>query len=72
MLTYSGLNYADVAELFRKRGYQLITKEEDIISFTRTRLHYLCPIHGERTIIWGSFRDLVVVCVHMLCLQKIN
>ena len=68
MLAYSGLNYADVAELFRKRGYQLVTKKEDIVSFTRTRLHYLCPIHGERTITWGSFRDGsgCSLCAHAL------
>ena len=49
-------DFNDIKREFELRGTTLLSTEEEINSLTTDRLRYLCPIHGEQTILWGNFR----------------
>lgn len=44
-----------ISDAFAKRGYTLLSKKEDYHNAS-TKLHYLCPKHGEQQIDWSNFR----------------
>ena len=45
-----------VIKAFEERGITLLSTEDEIVDLTKTRLRYLCPIHGEQTILWNNFK----------------
>lgn len=49
------IRYPNVVDAFNKRGYSLLTKENEISSYTKDKLHYVCPLHGEKEISWNNF-----------------
>lgn len=49
-------NFDDVKKEFELRNLVLLTKEEEIKSVTTDKLRYICPVHGEQTILWNNFK----------------
>ena len=49
-------NFNEVKEEFIKRGFELLTTEDEVDSLSKTKLRYICPIHGEQTILWNNFK----------------
>lgn len=49
-------DFSIVVKAFKERGIILLSTEDEIIDLTKTRLRYLCPIHGEQTILWNNFK----------------
>lgn len=49
-------NFDIIVEEFKKQGIVLLSTEDEIVNLSKTRLRYLCPIHGEQTILWNNFK----------------
>ena len=49
-------NFGVVVDAFNEYGIKLLSTEDEIIDLTKTKLRYLCPIHGEQTILWNNFK----------------
>lgn len=49
-------DFNEVTQEFIKRDLELLTTEDEIDSLSKTKLRYICPIHGEQTILWGNFK----------------
>ena len=49
-------NFTEVKEEFVKRDFELLTTEDEIDSLSKTKLRYICPFHGEQTILWNNFK----------------
>ena len=48
--------YDQVKNDFEKRGYQLLTSQEEYHNVNQ-KLKYICPIHGEREISYAHLRE---------------
>lgn len=49
-------DFSIVIDEFERQGIILLSTADEIIDLTKTRLRYLCPIHGEQTILWNNFK----------------
>lgn len=49
-------DFSIVVKAFEERNLVLLSTADEIIDLTKTRLRYLCPIHGEQTILWNNFK----------------
>ena len=49
-------DFGIVVREFEERGVVLLSTRDEIPDLTKTRLRYLCPIHGEQTILWNNFK----------------
>lgn len=48
-------DFNEVVFEFTRRGMILLSTEDEIEDLSKTRLRYLCPKHGEQTILWNNF-----------------
>lgn len=48
--------YECIYNEFANRGYELLTKEDEIDYLPTCKLRYLCKIHGEKEITWNNIR----------------
>lgn len=51
------MDFSDVFYAFKKRGYELLTTQDEISTISSCKLKYKCKIHGEKEITWSNFRD---------------
>lgn len=49
-------DFTEIVNEFELRGITLLSTEEEINTLATDRLRYLCPIHGEQTILWANFK----------------
>lgn len=50
-------NFNEIIDEFNNRGYILLSTKDEIKSMTTDKLRYLCPTHGEQSILWGNFQQ---------------
>lgn len=48
-------DFSDVVRAFYDRKVILLSSESEITSLSKDRLRYICPVHGEQTILWNNF-----------------
>lgn len=49
-------DFNDILSEFNNRGIELLSTCDEITDLKVDRLRYLCPVHGEQTILWNNFR----------------
>lgn len=50
------LNFGIIQDAFAEAELELLSTVDEIIDLKTDRLRYLCPIHGEQTILWNNFQ----------------
>ena len=49
-------DFNEIKQEFLNRDIKLLTTEAEIISLSKTKLRYICPFHGEQSILWHNFK----------------
>lgn len=49
-------DFNEIKQEFLNRGIELLTTEDEIVSLSKTKLRYICPFHGEQTVLWSNFK----------------
>lgn len=50
-------DFDKIIDMFKERGYILLSTSDEYINSTNSKLRYLCEKHGEQTISWGNFQQ---------------
>ena len=48
-------DFNNIAQAFIDRELELLSNKEEINNLAIDKLRYVCPTHGEQTILWGNF-----------------
>lgn len=50
------LCFNEIEDEFKRNNIILLSTEDEIMDLSKDRLRYLCPKHGEQTILWNNFK----------------
>lgn len=50
------IDFNIIVEAFQQTDYVLLSTKDEIIDLSKSHLRYLCPVHGEQSILWNNFK----------------
>jgi hypothetical protein len=69
MKSINALDYSVIKNEFENSGLELLTEEKDYVSDIKTKLKYLCKVHGVQEVWWNNFHHSkkCAKCAHEEC-----